>query len=404
MAGSGQQETGTQDLPLQGVRVLDLSRFIAGPMCGMLLGDMGADVIKVEKPGGEDTRSVAPFWQGESVYAMTYNRNKRAMTVNTRSEEGRKILHELVDWADVVVENFRAGTLEAMGIGYEALRARKPGIIVTSVSGYGQYGPLRDRALFDCIAQAASGLMYRNGEGEQAPQLTGMFVADHLAGLYAAFGTSLAMLQRRVSGQGQHVDIALFDCLLSCLGPALSSYLMLGAVMPRLGNRDAFAAPANVFRASDGYIYLHAGTDALFRRFCEFIGRPELMKDDRFRTVAGRLERVHEVEELVAEWVGDRSAEDCERLLAEAGLPVAAVADVAQALANPQVAEREMVLRIATGAGELRLPGNPVKLSATAAEAHRPPPSVGEHTSEILRSLLGYSDAMIDRLRSREVI
>jgi crotonobetainyl-CoA:carnitine CoA-transferase CaiB-like acyl-CoA transferase len=302
------------------------------------------------------------------------------------------------------VENYRPGTIDAMGLGYEVLSKRKPGIIVSSVSGYGQHGPLRDRALFDCIAQAASGLMYRNGDSTQEPQLAGMFVADHMAGLYAAFGTVLAVLEQRRSGRGQHVDVALFDSLFSCLGPVVSAELMLGSLMQRTGNRDAFAAPANIFRATDGYVYLHAGTDPLFRRFCKFIGRPELLTDERYANVKQRMQRVHEVEAIVAEWVAARTAAECERLLAEAGVPVSVVADVRQALTNPQIAEREMVVRIPTANGEVRVPGNPVKLSATPVSRYRKPPRIGEDTDDVLVGVLGYSTQALKDLRKSKVV
>lgn len=385
--------------PLAGIRVLDLSRFIAGPLCTMLLADMGAEVIKVERPGGEDARAVAPFWNGESVYAMTYNRNKRAITLDTRSSDAQHVLGRLADWADVVVENYRPGTLEAMGIGYPALSEKRPEIIVTSISGYGQTGPMRDRALFDCIAQAVSGVMARNGEPEDAPELTGIFVGDHLTGIYAAYGTVLALVERWRSGRGQHVDVAVLDSLFSCLGPAVPAYLMLGQIMPRTGNRDAFAAPANLFQASDGYVYAHAGTPSLFRRFCTTIlEQPELLEDPRFASVEARMENVELVEGLMRDWMAGRTAAEAELELASAGIPAAAVADVAGATANVQLRERGMMVEIPTEGGTIAVPGNPVRLSRTPANVGAPPPRVGQHTAEVLSEVLGLSHAEIEAL------
>ncbi len=203
--------------PLAGIRILDLSRFISGPMCGSLLAEMGADVIKVERPGGEDSRHLGPALNGMSLYTMNYNRNKRAVTLNTRSEQGRAVLSRLVAWSDVVIENYRPGTMEQMGLGYPQLDAIKPGIILTSVSGFGQTGPYKDRGLFDFLAQAMSGLMSLNGSEEDPPLLTGVFITDCVAAIYAAFGTAVALFERQRSGKGQVVDVALLDSIFSCM-------------------------------------------------------------------------------------------------------------------------------------------------------------------------------------------
>jgi crotonobetainyl-CoA:carnitine CoA-transferase CaiB-like acyl-CoA transferase len=229
--------------PLAGLKVLDLSRFISGPLCATLLAEMGADVIKVERPGGEDARQLGSAINGLSIYTLNYNRNKRAITLNTRSPQGRALLERLVGWADVVVENYRPGTMEEMGFGYERLEQIKPGVVLTSVSGFGQTGPYRERALFDFLAQAMSGLMSMNGRPEDPPLLTGIFIADCVAALYAAFGTVVALYERKASGKGQVVDIALLDSIFSCMGAAVPAYLMLGEMPIRSGPHDGVPDP-----------------------------------------------------------------------------------------------------------------------------------------------------------------
>ena len=234
---------------LDGVRVLDLSRFIAGPICAQILGDMGADVVKVERPGGEDARFQGPFLDGESLYPMAYNRNKASITLDTRHPDARPVLEALVAWADVLVENYRPGTLDAMGFGWERLHATYPRLVLASLSGFGQTGPLAHRPLFDPIAQAASGLMSLTGEPDGPPLLTGTYIADHVAGLYAALGTLVALVARGSTGQGQQVDVASLDALVSVLGTRPMAYAMLGERPTRRGSRDPYSAPANVFPA-----------------------------------------------------------------------------------------------------------------------------------------------------------
>src|SRR5215207_1372693 len=258
---------GTGNGPLSDIRVLDLSRFIAGPFCAQLLGDMGADVVKVERPRGEDARHHAPFLGSESLYVLALNRNKRAMTLDTRHPSASEVLERMLRDSDVLVENYRPGTLAAMGFGPDRLREINPRLIVTSISGFGQSGPLAERALFDAIAQAMSGLMSLTGEGD-APTLAGTYVADYVAGLYGALGTVLALRHRGRTGEGQVVDVASLDGLFSCLATQITATANLGVAPSRTGARDALNAPANVFRAKDGYLYLHGGTNPLFPRLC----------------------------------------------------------------------------------------------------------------------------------------
>ena len=367
---------------LSGVRVLDLSRFIAGPLCCQNLGDLGADVVKVESPGGEDARANSPAVNGKALYTMMYNRNKRAITLNARHPDGQKLLRELARWADVIVENFRPGTLDKMGIGYEELRLINPRAIVVSISGFGQGGPYRDRVLFDCIAQAMSGVMDMNAGPDGIPRLMKMFPADTLGATQATSATLAALFHRERTGEGQVIDVAVLDSLVAALGTALPANLLVDAVPEHSGNRDEFNAPANVFPASDGYVYLHAGTAAFWSRFCnEVLGRPELVTDERFDSTPARMRNIMAIEELVSSWTVVRSGLEVEQIFEKVGIPCSRVADVATAARNEQLWSRDMLFRARDSDGdELFLVGYPVKFSASPVTMRFAPPKVGEHT------------------------
>ena len=391
--------------PLTGIRVLDLSRFIAGPFCAQLLGDMGAEVIKVERPGGEDARDQGPRYIGESVYAMAYNRNKLGITLDTRHPAAIEVLERLVRISDVVVENYRPGTMDAMGMGFPRLHALNPRLVLTSLSGFGQTGPLAGRALFDPIAQAASGLMSLTGEPDGPPTLTGTYIADHLSGLYGAIGTLLALYARGNAGEGQVVDVASLDAVFSCLGSRPLEFALLGIEAHRSGSRDGYSAPANVFPAADGHVYLHAGTDALFPRLCETIARPDLGADERFRHVPGRMARVEELEAAVAAWTERRTVAEIAETLTDAGIPFAPVAGIADAMSSPQVAAREMLVGVAHPTlGTLTVTGLPVKLGATPGSIRKAPPMVGEDNDRVYGEMLGMTAAEIEVLRARGAI
>jgi crotonobetainyl-CoA:carnitine CoA-transferase CaiB-like acyl-CoA transferase len=385
--------------PLDGVTILDLSRFIAGPFCAQMLGDMGAKVIKVERPGGEDARHHQPFFKGASIYTMIFNRNKYAITLNTRHKAAKEILESLIGQSDVLVENFRPGTLAEMGFGYERLRELNPRLIVTSISGFGQTGPLAQRALFDAIAQAMSGLMSLTGRGE--PTLTGTFIADYVAGLHGVIGTLLALQRRERSGQGQVVDVASLDALFTCLSTYPSAFAMLGETPTRFGSRDPLTGPANIFKASDGYLYLHAGTNPLFPRLCEAIGRPDLADNPDYRHVRGRMRNIETLEAIVGEWIGARSLEEVGSVLTKAGIPWGPVSTIADVVSSPQIAAREMMLDVEhPSLGALKLPGIPVKLSESPGELRKAPPLVGEDNERIYGEMLGFTQERIAELKA----
>jgi crotonobetainyl-CoA:carnitine CoA-transferase CaiB-like acyl-CoA transferase len=384
---------------LGGVRVVDLSRFIAGPFCTQILADMGAEVVKIERPGGEDARHHAPFLHDESLYVMAYSRNKRAMTLDTRHAEGIRVLERLVRESDVLVENYRPGTLAAMGLTAERLRELNPRLVVTSISGFGQSGPLADRALFDAIAQAMSGLMSLTGDGDR-PTLAGSFVADYIAGLYGAIGTLVALRHRDRTGEGQLVDIASVDGLFSCLATQVMATANLGTAPRRTGSRDAINAPANVFETADGFLYLHGGTDPLFPRLCRAMGCPELAADERFRDGASRMANVTAIEDIVAGWAAGSTMEEAGAQLTQEGIPWGPVLTLPEVLRSPQIEARDMLVSVDhSTVGPVKVPGIPMKLSASPGTIRTPPPRAGEHTEEVLAEL-GFSTAEVADLRT----
>lgn len=396
----------TREGALTGVRVLDLSRFIAGPQCAQNLGDLGADVIKVERLGGEDTRRNEPQYKEKSLYTALFNRNKRAVTIDTRSVEGQEILLQLAEWADIIVENFRPGTLDKMGLGLEELRRVNEDIIVVSISGFGKNGPLSDKVLFDCIAQASSGLMNINAQPDLVPILTKIFPADSLAGAYATVGALAALHHREKTGEGQVVDLAVFDALMAAMGTSLPGYLVTGELPPNNGNRDDYNSPANIFATTDGYVYLHAGTQAFWARLCiEILERPELVSDSRFNTVGARMTNQTATEALVTEWTSTRTGAEVEEVFARVGIPCAVVADVPTAVSNPQVWERDMLIKtVDTEGDELVLYGNPVKLSKSPVQFRWAPPQAGEHNQSVFADILGIPSERIESLHKKGVI
>ena len=298
---------------LTGVRVLDLSRFVAGPFCCQILGDHGADVIKVEKADGEPARHIPPFLKDESLYFFAYNGSKRGITVNFRSDAGLRLLRQLILKADVVVENFRAGTMEKMGLGYASLAQEHPGLILVSVSGFGTEGPYAGLPAFDEIIQTMSGLSSLTGEAAGPPLLTGTYVADFLTGVYAALGAVLALQSRAQSGRGQWVRMNLLQCLVSILNTTVSRYLTLGQAPTRNGNRNPLIAPGNLYRANDGYVTVECLTQDMWEDLARAMGREDLLQDPRFSDVVSRQRNAPALDREIETWMGDKSVDKCSR-------------------------------------------------------------------------------------------
>jgi crotonobetainyl-CoA:carnitine CoA-transferase CaiB-like acyl-CoA transferase len=372
----------------------------------MMLGDFGAEIIKVERPGaGDDTRHWGPpFVAGESAYYLSINRNKRSITVDFGQEAGREIVYALARTADVAIENFRPGTADRIGIGYERLRQENPRIVYCSISGFGQEGPYRDYPGYDALAQAMSGMMSISGEPDGTPMKHGMSIADIGAGMWAAFAIVSALLARERTGEGQAIDISLLDAQLSWLTYAAGNFFATGENPGRFGSAHPSIVPYQPFATADGYLMLAVGNDRLWQRFCDIVGEPELATQPGFATSAERVINREAVIDRIAAIMRKRTTEEWLRMLGEAGIPAGPINTVAQALTDPHVLAREMVVTLDhPTVGQVRATGIPAKLSATPGETQSAPPLLGEHTDEVLGSL-GYSARDIARLRDEGVI
>jgi len=396
-----------RDGPLAGVTVLDLTRVLSGPYCTMLLGDMGARVLKIEQPGrGDDTRAWGPpFLNGESAYYLSINRNKESVTVDFKKPEGLRVVRELLARADVLVENFRPGTLAKLGLDYESLAAGYPRVIYCSISGFGQNGPRRTEPGYDAIIQAEGGLMSITGPEGGTPYRMGVAVADLVTGMFAAQGILLAMLARHRTGRGQFVDVAMLDSVAALLTYQASIYFATGEPQLRMGNRHPSIAPYDTFTASDGDFVLAVGNDTQFRAFCTVIDRFALADDERFRTNAARVEHVAALRETIDPILRSRSRREWIEAMTAAGVPAGAVRDVGEVLRDPQLLERAMIETLPhPAAGLVRQLGLPVKLSDTPGGIRRPPPLLGQHTRAVLQDMLGYDESHIQHLAREQVI
>lgn len=391
---------------LSGIRVLDLSRVLAGPFCTMILADMGAEVVKVESKKGDDSRSFPPFILGESAYFININRGKKSITLNLKHEEGRKIFLDLVKLSDVVVENFRPGVMERLGLGYHDLRKVNPKIIYAGISAFGHYGPYKDRPGYDLIGQAMGGIMSITGWQDSPPTRTGTAIADILAGLFCCIGILSALNSRRSTGVGQKVDVALVDSVMSALEAYNEMYLVEGRVPTRQGNRYEFIYPYDTFRAEDGWVVIGIGNDDMWKDFCTIIGRTELKKDSKFSTNARRTENHVEVKAVTETWTSTRTVSEIVSILVERGIPSGPVNTVENICNDPHIAgRREMVVEIGQpNVGRIKVVGCPIKMSKTKALVRVAAPTLGQHTEEVLEMLLGLSKTQLRQLRNGNTI
>jgi formyl-CoA transferase len=376
--------------PLDGIRVVDLTRALAGPYCTMMLGDLGADVIKVERPGqGDDSRAWGPpFAAGESAYFLCTNRNKRSIELDLRSDTGRGTLRKLVAVSDVLVENFKTGSLEKLGLGYEDLSQLQPRLVWASITGYGPTGPDAARPGYDFMVQAEGGLMSLNGPAEGEPARVGVPIIDITAGMFAAYAVVAALRARELTGRGQRIDLSLLETQLAWLTNVGSNYLISGWEPRRLGNAHPNIAPYATFRARDRHFALAAANQSQWHTLCTAIDREELRDEPRFATNADRMTHLSELTAALNEVFAERDAAEWIERLCAAGLPCAPINTVPEAFSLPQAAAREMVLEVEhPTAGTIKLAGFPYKLSETPAAVHRLPPLLGQHTQEILSEL-----------------
>jgi CoA:oxalate CoA-transferase len=393
---------------LSGVRVLDLTRFLAGPFCTTILADLGADVVKVEAPkGGDEGRYGYPPVDGVPVFFLALNRGKKGVTLDLRQDEGRAILRRLLPHFDVLVENFAGGTLARWGLAPADLCREHPELIVASLSGFGQTGPWSDRPSYDIITQAASGFMSLTGFPGNPPTRGGGSLGDYVEGLFGAIGVLAALCARARTGRGQAIDVSSQDAMFSLLDGWPGIFAAAGRRPEQVGNRHLGTAPYDCYRARDGWVVIAVASNKLFRTLATAIGRPELGDDPRFRGVTGRVARSDEINGIVGAWVAERSVDEVVQALGPegAGVPCSPVFTVDQLLTHPQLLAREMIQRLPHPTlGEVVAPGVVVKMSDTPGAAGRVGPELGEHSAEVYRDLLGISDEELAALRARQVI
>lgn len=386
---------------LDGIKVLDLSRTLAGPFCTMMLGDMGADIIKVEQPGtGDETRSFTPpAWDGQSCYYLSSNRNKRSITIDIKSDAGKEIIYKLAQDADVFVENFRTGAMDKLGFGYEELKKINPRLIYCSISGFGRTGPEKDRPGYDLLLQGYSGLMSITGEPDGGPAKVGTSTVDLNTGMFAAFGITTAIIAREKTGKGQFIDASLLDSQVALLNFLGTNYLANGETAKRYGSGHPSVVPYQAFQAKDKEVIIAAANNRLWEKCCLGFGWQDLLEDPRFETnderVANRLDLIRTMNERLAQL----ESKEIIALMDTAGVPCGPINTVAQAMSDPQVLARDMVLDVPhPTVRDLKVPGFPIKFSETPAQLRTHPPLLGEHTQEILQEL-GYTQTEIEAMK-----
>ena len=392
--------------PLSGIKVLDLTRVLAGPYATMLLGDLGAEVIKIEQPGtGDESRNFGPFKNGFSLYFMSVNRGKRSVTLNLKSERGRAIFKQLLTHTDVVVENFRPGTMKKLGLDYDTLKAAHPSLIYAACSGFGQTGPYAQQGAYDMIIQGMGGIISITGEPEGPPVRVGTSISDITAALFTTIGILSALHHRHQTGKGQFVDVAMLDSLVAVLENAVVRYFATGEAPKPLGARHPAITPFEAFASADGHVIIALGNDTLWAKFCEHVKRQDLISDERFRTNADRTENHNDLFPILSEIMSQRTTDNWIDALGEIGVPCGPINAMDKVVSHPQVQAREMITRVAHQiTGEVEVPGVPIKLSDTPGNVDAPAPSLGEHTTEILTEVLKMSPDEVESLRQNGVI
>ena len=396
--------------PLKGIRVLDLTRVLAGPTCTQMLGDLGAEIIKIERPeAGDDTRGFAPpFWPEtkESAYFLGANRNKKSVTVDIAKPEGQALVHRLLEGGcDILVENFKVGALAKYGLGWEQLKAKHPGLIYCSITGFGQTGPYASRPGYDALVQAMGGVMSLTGDPTGAPQKVGIPIADLFAGLYGCIGVLAALNHRNATGEGQQIDIGMLDTHVAWLANQGMNYLATGENPPRLGNQHPNIAPYQEFPTKDGYIILAVGNDPTFERFCKATGQEHLLSDPRFATNPIRVANRDHVTATLTPVMQSKTTAEWIDLLEAQKIGCGPINTLEQVFADPQVQARKCVVEMPHASGQtVKVIANPVRLSGTPAEYRLPPPTLGQHTDAILRDMLGIGDPELADLRSKGIV
>jgi len=372
---------------LEGIKIIDLSRVLAGPFCTMLLADMGAEVIKVEMPGkGDDSRSFPPFKNGQGTYFINFNRNKKSIVLDLKKSSDVNKFLEIIKSMDVLVENFRPGTMEKMGLGYERIKSINNQIIYAAISGFGHYGPYKDKPGYDIIGQAVGGIMSITGWPDGPPTRTGTAIADILAALFCTIGILSALQARRIHGVGQKIDVALVDSVVSAIGTILQIYMVEKRIPKRSGNKYDFIAPYEAFMAKDGWFVLGVGNDNIWKKFCNTIDKKDLINDQRFNTNAERVKHNKELAEIIGRWAANYTLQEILSILEEKGIPAAPINNLEQIVNDRHIAiAREMIQKIVHPiAGEVSITANPIKMSETNPEIYASSPLLGEHTDYVM--------------------
>ncbi len=391
---------------LSGIKVLDFTRVLAGPFATMVMADMGAQVVKVELPGtGDDSRGFGPFvGESRSAYFLSVNRGKQSVTIDLHTQKGRDLALQLAEQVDVLVENFRPGSMDRFGLGYEQVKAVNPRLVYASVSGFGQTGPYAHRPAYDVIVQAMSGLASITGLPGQPPVRVGSSTADLNAALFCVIGILACLARARETGMGEHVDVSMLDCQVALLENAIARYDVEGRVPGPLGSRHPTITPFQFFATSDGNIVVAAGNDRLWQRLCETLGRGDLAQDERFIDNASRTDHHAELESQLAAAFAGNSTEHWQQLLESAGVPCGPVNDIADVVSDPHVIERGMIRGQQEGDVTVRVPGPPLKFSNSCMSDIRPAPTLGQHTATILSQWLQIDSSQLDRLHDEGVI
>lgn len=388
--------------PLEGIRVLDLGRYQAGPRCGLMFARMGAEVIKVESVAGDESRKNGPTVRGQSAYWVQYNSGKKSLSINLRSSEGKEILTDLIKKSDILIQNFRPGTIDIMGFGYEKLREINPKIIMVNVSAYGQYGPYKDRVGFDPIGQAMGGLMSLTGEEGMPPVKTFFPLIDRITSLHATIGALAALREREISGEGQTIDVCLADTGYTCNEIPISAYLGSGYEQTREGNGRG---TGGCYQTKDGWVILAATNENMWVRLSESIGKSEWLTDDRFQTRLDRTKTNAEaLESELSEWFSGKTMGEAVEILSSNGVPCSPVNTTAQAAVDPHLTDREIIVEVPDPvAGSIHVSGKMIKFGRTEMVVGSAP-VVGQHSEEILSGILGYSEERINELNNNQVV
>lgn len=392
--------------PLDGISVLELGTMVAGPFCGRMLADFGAEVIKVEIPTGDPVRGMGKRVDGKSLYASSIFRNKKMVSIDLRSEKGRDLVRDLVGKVDVLIENFRPGTMEKWGLGYEELSALNPRLVMVRISGFGQTGPYSQRAGYGIIGESMSGLRHLTGDPDRPPSRVSVSLTDYITGLHAAYGVVMAILKRQQTGAGQCIDAALFESAFNFMEPYIPAYEKLGFVANRTGSRLPDNTPNNLYTARDGrHIHLAAVSEPTWQRLMTAIGREDLLSDPRFATFTGRSEHEDEIDAIIAEWAGRHDLEELDAILQDAGVPASRIFTMADVFADPHYAAREMLVDVPDAdIGSVRLANVVPKLSATPGGIDHAGGQVGVDTRSVLSDVGGLTDAEISTLETEGVI